>query len=117
YGWPLAEGNCTANCAGLTDPTYTYAHDGQSSAVVGGPVYRGSMFPATYQGALFFGDYARGFIRYAKLDASGSVTSVSTFDSAAGSVVDLKVAPDGSLYYLDIFPGTLHRVIYATTTH
>ena len=32
YGWPLAEGRCTANCAGLTDPVYTYPHNGQSAS-------------------------------------------------------------------------------------
>src|SRR5262249_30501188 len=32
-------------------------------------------------------------------------------------VVDLKVAPDGSLYYVSIFPGELHRVTYNTTSH
>jgi PKD repeat protein len=34
----------------------------------------------------------------------------------AGAVVDMKVAPDGSLYYLDIFPGRLHQVIYGTAS-
>jgi glucose/arabinose dehydrogenase len=117
YGWPLAEGMCTANCAGLTDPIYTYPHNGQSSAVTGGPIYRGTMFPAAYLGALFFGDYAQGFIKTAQLTAGGTVSAVNAFDPAAGTVVDLKVAADGSLYYLTIFPGELHRVTYNTTSH
>ena len=66
---------------------------------------------------LFFGDYAQGFIKTAQLSAGGGVTAVNVFDSAAGTVVDLKVAPDGSLYYLTIFPGELHRVTYDTTSH
>jgi glucose/arabinose dehydrogenase len=101
YGWPQAEGKCTSACAGLIDPVYAYPHNGQSAAVTAGPVYRGSQFPATYTGRLFFGDYAQGFIKTAALDASGNVTSVATFEPTAGTVVDLKVAPDGSLYYLD----------------
>jgi glucose/arabinose dehydrogenase len=117
YGWPLAEGRCTANCGGLIDPIYTYPHNGLSSAVTGGPVYHGSMFPADYQGNLFFGDYAQGFIKRAVLDASGNVTGVYDFDTSAGSVVDLKVASDGSLYYLTYFPGELYRVTYNTTEH
>ena len=39
------------------------------------------------------------------------------FDSAAGTVVDLKVAPDGSLYYVTIYPGELHRITYNTSPH
>jgi glucose/arabinose dehydrogenase len=117
YGWPLAEGKCTANCAGLTDPIYTYPHNGQSSAITAGPVYRGSMFPAAYQGSMFFGDYAQGFVKTAQLTANGTVSAVNAFDPVAGTVVDMKVAPDGSLYYLNIFPGELHRVTFNTTQH
>ena len=32
-------------------------------------------------------------------------------------MVDLKVAPDGSLYYITYFPGALYRVTYNTTSH
>ena len=114
YGWPLAEGNCTANCAGLIDPIHTYPHNGQSASVTGGPVYRGTMFPPDYRGKLFFGDYAQGVIRIADLN-TGSPLNV--FDPAAGTVVDLKVAPDGSLYYLNIFPAGLRRIAYSVSSH
>jgi glucose/arabinose dehydrogenase len=117
YGWPLKEGMCTSQCDGFVDPVYVYNHDGQSAAVTGGPVYHGSMFPPSYQGSLFFGDYAKGFIRRAELDADGAVTAVHDFDTTAGSVVDIKQAADGSLYYLTYFPGALYRVTYNTTSH
>jgi glucose/arabinose dehydrogenase len=117
YGWPVHEGMCTGDCAGFSNPSYAYNHNGGSAAVTGGPVYRGGMFPAEYQGSLFFGDYAAGFIKRAVLDADGNTTSVRDFDTAAGSVVDLKVAPDGSLYYLTYIPGRLYRVTYNTTSH
>ena len=112
YGWPVKEGICTADCAGLINPIHAYNHNGQSAAVTGGPVYRGGMFPPEYRGRLFFGDYAQGFIKTAQLDAGGNVTAVSDFDTTAGSVVDLKVAGDGSLYYLTYYPGELYRVTY-----
>ena len=117
YGWPLHEGMCTSDCAGYIDPIHAYPHAGESAAVTGGPVYRGEMFPAEYQGDLFFGDYAKGFIKNADLDANGDVTAVHDFDDQAGSVVDLKVAPDGSLYYITYFPGALYRVTYNTASH
>lgn len=52
YGWPTCEGVC--NNPNYIDPIYTYNHDGLSSAVTAGPVYRGSMFPTDYVGRLFF---------------------------------------------------------------
>ncbi len=110
YGWPLHEGTCTSNCAGFIDPLYAYPHAEESAAVTGGPVYRGTAFPPEYQGDLFFGDYAKGFIKHADLDANGDITAVHEFDNVAGSVVDLKVAPDGSLYYITYYPGALYRI-------
>jgi glucose/arabinose dehydrogenase len=110
YGWPTCEGTCNVN--GMTNPIYTYNHNGGSMAISGGPVYQGNMFPASYKGNYFFGDYAAGFIKRLTLDANGNMTGVSDFDTNAGSVVDFKVATDGSLYYLTIFPGNLFRVTY-----
>ncbi len=117
YGWPIVEGMCTlsaAECAKYTNPIYTYNHDGQSSAVTGGPVYHGSMFPDTYKGKYFVGDYARGFIRTLTLDANGNSTGVQDFDTNAGSVVDMREAFDGSLYYLTYYPARLYRISYST---
>ena len=47
------------------------------------------------------------------LDDAGQITQVRDFDLDAGSVVDLKVGPDGSLYYLTYFPGQLYKVSYS----
>ena len=68
---PLHEGKCTSGCNGYINPIYTYPHDGESAAVTGGPVYRGEAFPSNYRGDLFFGDYAKGFIKRADLDSNG----------------------------------------------
>jgi glucose/arabinose dehydrogenase len=112
YGWPLKEGMCAENCAGFVDPIHVYAHAGESAAATGGPVYRGDQFPPEYRGNLFFADYAMGFIRRAVLDADGNATSVHDFDAAAGSVVDLKVGPDGALYYITYIPGRIYKVTW-----
>jgi len=117
YGWPLHEGLCTSACNGFIDPIHTYNHNGQSAAVTGGPIYRGSMFPPEYQGSFFFGDYASGFIKRAQLDASGNVTAVYDFDNQAGAVVDMKIAPDGSMYYITYYPGALYHIVFNTTAH
>lgn len=115
YGWPLSEGTCTQNCTPYLDPVYTYNHDGQSSAVTGGPVYRGDNFPAQYQGRYFYSDYARGFINQLILNEDGTTGTMVPFDPIAGSVVDLKVGPDGSLWYVTYYPGRLYRVTFSGT--
>jgi glucose/arabinose dehydrogenase len=116
YGWPLHEGMCTSACAGYINPIHTYSHEGWSAAVTGGPVYRAGAFPPEFAGDLFFADYAKGFIKHADLDANGDITAVHDFDDQAGSVVDLKVAPDGSLYYITYYPGALYRVVHDPTS-
>lgn len=113
YGWPICEGYCSQ----FTQPLYAYGHSGPSSAITEGPVYRANMFPSQYQGNLFFGDYGQGFIRRAIFNGSGAISSVENFNDTAGSVVDLHVAPDGSLYYLTYYPGQLYRISYSTGNH
>ena len=126
YGWPLMEGPVCrpadqTQCNGMIRPIYTWNHDTGngpvSSAAVGGPVYRGSQFPPEYQGRYFFGDYGQGFIRSGLLDANGNMSDVKDFNAQAGSVVDMKVAPDGSLYYITYFPGRLYKVTYDLANH
>lgn len=113
YGYPQTEGACE-NCSTI-NPIYQYFHDNSASySITGGPIYRGSMFPSDYIGSLFFADYAQGFIKRLTLDDNGNQTGVQDFDTDAGSVVDMKVASDGSLYYLTIYPGELFRVRYIT---
>lgn len=125
-GWPFIEGpqcyvpDCSSYLAPIkaynhNDPAYTGTlYDEQSAAIVLGPVYRGSVFPAEYAGNLFFGDYVNGWIRRLVLDASGNVTGESVFDSSpdAGTIVDLKVGPDGALYGVDIFGGPYGPAVF-----
>lgn len=118
YGWPVCEGACMPAKAGLIDPIYQWNHNGKSAASVAGIVYHGQQFPPDYQGRLFFGDYALGFIKTMSFDASGNNTGVFDFDSRAGSVVDMKEdARDGSLYYITYIPGALYKITYSTGNH
>jgi glucose/arabinose dehydrogenase/PKD repeat protein len=109
YGWPVCEGTCST--AGMTNPAYTYKHNGHDASITAGFVYRGSQFPADYAGEFFFGDYAQNWIRRLTLDASGNVISVHNFeppdgslDGPYGDIVDLAQGPDGSLWYVDAGP-------------
>jgi glucose/arabinose dehydrogenase len=121
YGWPNCEGKCVPASAKYIDPIYSYPHtlNGayQSSAITMGPVYHGSMFPESYQNKIFYGDYSRGTIRTLSVDTNGNVTSESDFDLQAGSNVDMKIAQDGSMYYITYYPGAMYRVTYNTSNH
>ena len=105
YGWPTCEGPCAV--AGMTNPLFSYPHDGRDAAITGGFVYRGTQFPPSYQGVYFYGDFAQNWIRYLTLNAAGAVTANTNFMPADGSLdapfdpVMLKPGPDGSLYYVD----------------
>lgn len=114
YGWPNHEGPCNVLCGTTIAPFYAYNHNGNSASVTGGPIYRGQMFPEEYQGSVFFGDYAQGFIKRITVDENGNADQVLDFDLNAGSVVDMKIAPDGSMYFITYYPGRMYRISYAT---
>lgn len=99
YGWPIAEGP-------RPDPTYVepifyYGHgdsDTTGCAITGGAFYNPAtnQFPSGYTGKYFFADFCSGWIRL--LDTSNYTAA--GFATGAAFPVDLKVAADGSLYYL-----------------
>ena len=114
YGWPTAEG--TSSNPAFTNPIYTYSHNGGSAAIAGGAFYTGSMFPATYAGDYFFSDYNNGWIR--SMDATTNV--VTTFATNVFIPVRVDQAPDGSLYWLSLGPGSgtngaIYRISYTGT--
>jgi len=125
-GWPCYEGALIQSayssygpCQQLyaagtaTPPIITWDHSTGGSAVTGGVFYTGDNYPAEYQGAYFYGDYARNFIRYAHMTANHQVASGPfSFDEAAGGPVDFEMGPDGNLYYLSITTGEVRRIVY-----
>jgi len=109
YGWDYFEGNC-GSC-GYLNPTYAYGHypvDGAASAIA---AYSGSTFPKAYDHVVFFGDYNRRDIEALTFDPSyQTVTSDTVFDTNAGTIADLVEGPDGNLYFVSIFEGTLSEI-------
>jgi glucose/arabinose dehydrogenase/PKD repeat protein/fibronectin type 3 domain-containing protein len=109
YGWPLCEGSSCAGNSAFTSPLFAYPHRGRDASITGGFIYRGSQFPAEYQGNYFYADYAQNWIRRLTLDAAGNVTGSFNFEPSDGSldgpygdIVDLTQGPDGALYYVDL---------------
>jgi glucose/arabinose dehydrogenase len=109
YGWPTCEGTCST--PGMTNPIYSYPHNIHDASITAGFVYRGSQFPAEYQGDFFFGDYAQNWIKRLEFNASGGLDAVRNFeppdgslDGPYGDIVALQQGPDGSLWYVDTGP-------------
>jgi len=101
YGWPDTEG--PTSDPDFRSPLFAYRHDGAGTAggcaINGGAFYNPDFvqFPAEYVGTYFFGDYCRRWIRsYNPVTDTAQDFATDT----AASLVDIKVAPDGSLYYL-----------------
>ncbi|GIF71228.1 PQQ-dependent sugar dehydrogenase [Asanoa siamensis] len=145
FGWPCYEGNEDQNgynapnlslCENLYSqgqnavvwPQYTYHHAAQVASGDGCPTggsspsalafypASGGNYPATYRGALFFGDYARQCV-WAMLPGAGGVpdaANIVPFTSTAATPVDLEIGPDQRLYYVDHNGGTIRRFDYNT---
>ena len=101
YGWPNAEGS-SGNPA-FRNPLYVYNHttgNPTGCAITGGAFYAPGFrhFPAEYNNDYFFADYCNKWIW-----TYDSITNTAT-QFATGlpsNTVDLKVGPDGSLFYLE----------------
>ena len=121
YGWPCREGLHPYNLYAETpacltgtklNPIVSWAHvSGTGGSVTVGDWYRGSIYPAQYHGAFFYGDYSQQFIRYAKPNGAGGYDTFN-FATAIGadSLVAMRYAPDGYLYWVDLLAGKVHRI-------
>ena len=145
FGWPCYEGDARqsgydaadltlcetlyGDAGAVAPPYYKYKHTdnvvpgdacppaGSSITGLAFEFYGGGSYPAEYDGALFFADYARGCI-WAMKSAGGilpSPSNVSRFVRAAGAPIDLEIGPGGDLFYVDL-GGAVHRVQYGAAT-
>jgi glucose/arabinose dehydrogenase len=112
YGWPQHEGPETTPDPNTADPFYAYMHDGSAIAITGGAFYNPATarFPSSYVGQYFFADLGAGWIK----TINPSTRAVATFATGINGPVDLKVAPDGSLYYLAHNSGQAVRVQFVS---
>ena len=110
----------------MQPPFFAYLHSAKvvpneacptGSSAVGGvafQAYSGGSYPARYNGALFFADYSRKCI-WAMLNGSNGLPNPATIENftvAAANPVDLKIAPNGELFYVDLNGGTIRRIQY-----
>jgi glucose/arabinose dehydrogenase len=95
-----------------------------TQALSGVAFYQGGAYPDSYDGALFLGDYARQCLWVLRPGANGELdpSTLETVGSELGAIVDLKVGPDGDLFYVHIgdpgswregTTGEVRRISYA----
>ena len=131
-GWPCYEGDAQQpgyapkticqdlykrGAGAVQAPLVQWLHENYgSAAATGGAFYVGTSYPAQYQGAYFYGDYAQGFLRTLRVDDNQRLVpgSVADFATNVSAPVDIEMGPDGDLYYLSIETGTLYRLRYGT---
>ncbi len=109
-GWPCLEGRdrteqyeSTSRCTSFYDhgpprhPIVVYLHPSAES-VTGGLFYRANAYPARYRNVYFFADWLRGWLRYARIDATGGlVGGPDDFGTGFAGPVAMRVGRDGLL--------------------
>lgn len=126
FGWPCFEGDefllgystfslCQTlqNNGTTVEPLHFYPHP-PSSAVVGGAFYSGTEYPQEYQGAYFFGDYARNSISTLQVTPENALVpnSVNQIIESADGPVQIFTGPNGNINYLSINTGQLREIQY-----
>jgi PKD repeat protein/glucose/arabinose dehydrogenase len=119
YGWPCYEGSIRtpgfendSRCAtlysqegtpaGATFPAFDCSRSYPCQTLLAGPTYTARAYPSQYWDDVFFGDYSRGWLKRLKIDAADNVTSVVDFATNVPTFVDLELAPNGNLTYVNI---------------
>ena len=88
----------------------------RSSSITGLAFYTGaSNYPASYNGGLFFADYARNASGSCRRDRTGFPTRRACSRSSTGALgpVDLEIGPNGDLFYADLNNGMIREIKYA----
>ncbi|MDX1992400.1 MAG: PQQ-dependent sugar dehydrogenase [bacterium] len=101
YAWPLAEGANQGAVGGATAPILIYPHTGPiCDSITGGTFYNppNPTYPADYVNDYYFADYCSGFIR--RFEVGGAVAPQDFITNLGFGLVDMKVGPNGDIYYL-----------------
>ncbi|TWU01330.1 carbohydrate-binding domain-containing protein [Stieleria varia] len=120
FGWPAFEGGINgslrtngyrdlaevqayyATNPDVTAPAWARLHSDGARAIVMGDFISGAVYPTQYQDALLFTDIGDQVLRVATFDSSGNIDNVQVVSSNLGFLVDVQLAADGFLYYVDI---------------
>ncbi len=116
YGWPAVEGPEPPGLAQYVYPIYAYPHDPPpapgNAIILGEHVGAGQLAPG-YEGNLFFGDSSNGRLFRMVLDQANKPTSVELWATDLGNPVDVRIGPDGNLYYVAYGSGQIRQISFA----
>ena len=79
--------------------------------ITGGAFWDSSSVPESYRNNYFFGDYLTAQIGRVTFGNDDEISSFDSFGTAAGSMIDMAVGPDGDMYYAT-FQGQVQRIRY-----
>ena len=133
FGWPCLEGTattdlgdvddpdspwhlCAARRAGGTEsPDFAYRHTSGGGSVTAGVPLSGARYPASVRDLFLYGDYAQNHLRTVSLhQAGGAAPGPPIADStAAGGPVKIFEGPDGWIWSISIYTGTLQRLTWS----
>ncbi|MCC6831394.1 MAG: PQQ-dependent sugar dehydrogenase [Thermoleophilia bacterium] len=142
YGWPCWEGAGTgpakqvgyatdpataATCrsvyapaeggtgAGSAGPLVALSHAAnEGGSITGGPMYRGTAYPARYRGAVFLADYSLD--RFMLYRPQSGLEDFGTAGSW-GNPVDIQVTPAGTVAYASISMGQIREIAYISSNN
>lgn len=105
YGWNIMEGRhcyqtATCNQTGLTEPVLEYSSAGSDCAIMGGVVYRGTVYPRM-RGVYFYADYCSGKIWGLQYDGAVWQSMLLTTFSQPFALTSFGEGEDGSIYITD----------------
>jgi hypothetical protein len=127
FGWDCTEGELCSlelGCPACPDPGYSapiHAYDHNlGCAVLGGPIYRGSLLPS-FQGRVLFADYCTGSLWSSAFDGTGTsdlTNHSSEIVPPGGFGLLTSVCADayGELYLTSFFPGMVMRILPESPT-
>ncbi len=112
YGWNLREGtHCVGaepcDLPGSIDPVVEYGHD-EGHSITAGYVYRGGDIPALV-GRMIYADFVNGYIWSIDPDEAAPRPQVISADGQ--NVVSFAEDVAGELYLVDLYAGTLSRMV------
>jgi hypothetical protein len=130
FGWPYFEGGSgvSLQTGGYRDlpeaagfyasnpdvmaPLWARSHSNGAVAIVAGDFYTGSVYPSSYQNALFLSDFGDDQLRVMRTNSDGSLQSVSALNLSVGTVVEMTMGNDGFMYYVDLVGGRVGRLLF-----
>ncbi|HEX8085570.1 MAG TPA: PQQ-dependent sugar dehydrogenase [Solirubrobacteraceae bacterium] len=131
HGWPCYEGMDrtqwhadTARCqeeyakgpSAFAWPTHVYFNhtrpqgDAPGAAVVGGPTYQGTGYPAEYVGRVMYADTIRGWLRTVEPETDVMAPGMLTYPT---DIVEGPASMDGDLVVVELAAGRVSRIRYA----